>query len=455
MRKVLLALVVMALMVGMVSCSMDEYAKLGDMMGKMGNNVYGISANMTQVDNASNKMSESVKKEGGVVTVDLDKAAEIIDDIASIKNSAQKTEALKEQMQQPACSDEDAAELKAALDSKMSDLTSQLNALPAPSDPELQEIIDSVADTLANIQSNISEKPTKADLAAVAIINQLADTAKAAPTMDLGNTEALLETADKAFAAIDALKVVSEVSNVDLIGDLDLASLIASKGLAKDGEDDDSSKIFLPTVEKVVGLISKAGAFDSNKYNSFILQSKAIAASYDTAAWALNPYAFVKDGTNWFTNLDGLLDAGFKKGKEMSINDLTLYMVSFAFSTLDDLSKNDDALRAAYIQALTEFCAQFADMKKEGKLNWDSFSSLGEVFDASLATGKTYEDYDDLIDALLPKFAKAANTMGVILIQSDFQGIAGMLKSTIGEQSVGEYLTKTIDDALKEFKTSN
>ena len=65
MKKILLGLLVIAMVLALTACSQETYAKWAENMGKMGNNVYGIEANMADVDKATEAVSNSVS-----VTVD-------------------------------------------------------------------------------------------------------------------------------------------------------------------------------------------------------------------------------------------------------------------------------------------------------------------------------------------------------------------------------------------------
>ena len=98
-NKVLIGVLTVLLVIGMVSCSMDEYAKLGEAMGKMGNNVYGIEPNMQKVNETTKQFDDKVtRNEAGDVEVELVKPAGLISSVAEIKNSPKKIEELKEQL---------------------------------------------------------------------------------------------------------------------------------------------------------------------------------------------------------------------------------------------------------------------------------------------------------------------------------------------------------------------
>ena len=68
-------------------------------MNKMGNNIYGIKANMADVNKASSAVDSSVDSDGNV---DINKAADIMKLLDGIKKSEQKTDALREKLQEPA-----------------------------------------------------------------------------------------------------------------------------------------------------------------------------------------------------------------------------------------------------------------------------------------------------------------------------------------------------------------
>ena len=72
---------------------------MGERMNKMGNNIYGIKANMTEVNKASSAVDNSVDSEGNV---DINKAADIMKMLDGIKKSEQKTEALRQSLQESA-----------------------------------------------------------------------------------------------------------------------------------------------------------------------------------------------------------------------------------------------------------------------------------------------------------------------------------------------------------------
>ena len=116
MKKNLLGLLIIALAIGLTACSQEGYVKLAEKMGKMSENVYGIEANMSDVHNATGTVDSTVEitvgEDGKTSAVlKLDNAAQIMADVAKVKNSGQKTEALKTALSEPVVdpNDENAA----------------------------------------------------------------------------------------------------------------------------------------------------------------------------------------------------------------------------------------------------------------------------------------------------------------------------------------------------------
>ena len=122
MKKILLGLLIVALVLGLTACSPESYKELAEKMGGMKDNVFGIEANMADVNNATETVSASVavqKDESGNVTgatIDFAAAAKISESVATIKDSEQKTEALKEELAKPvAATEEEQTAIQTAL----------------------------------------------------------------------------------------------------------------------------------------------------------------------------------------------------------------------------------------------------------------------------------------------------------------------------------------------------
>ncbi|MCQ2411492.1 MAG: hypothetical protein MJ057_00875 [Sphaerochaetaceae bacterium] len=426
MKKGILVLIVVALVLGLTSCSQDVYSKLGDIMGKMGNNVYGISANMTQVQAATESLSGSVSDDG---SVDLDKAAEIISAVAEVKNSAQKTEALKEELSKPVTDDATtAAAVQTELQNKVSDVSSSLEAAIAAAPEEQKQLLEDVKAAIDAIE--ISDNPTMAELATVAVLNEIAKTASdvadkvAADSSSLldenGLTEEGMAIADSALGSLDTLKVVSEVANVDVLGDLNIAVLLSSfRDVSRDSDVETYMKSLSVTVAKLFSLMTKDGEFNEARYNSFIAQCKALKSCYDLAA---SPYtANAKKIADFDAVLTAQVDLGF------TVEDLASYIVFSAFTLADKIAP--EASKAVVEAFVTENKAALENFGSSVEFKLPNtndfmdavFEFVGGTFDPETA------GEDLLKSAIEGKLAKdglqIVGVSAVILVDSEYQSL--------------------------------
>lgn len=366
--KVLIGALAVLLAIGMVSCSMDEYAKLGEAMGKMGNNVYGIEPNMQEVNETTKKFDDSVTKTEGedgevVVEVKLVDSADLISSVAEIKNSTQKTEELKKQLDEPLAEDEKTAKkVQESLQSTMETIINDTKVdddLLEKADEKVKSAYESVTKALNDIKDNISENPTKADLAAVSIVNDLAETVrniaenpeqynKADNELD---TDKIIADANKALQALDALKVTSTAADLDILKDFNLASLFSSsnsgsKALEDESasqEDEDAMKKFMfSAIDSFTKMVCVDGKFNEVKYNRFIFQMRAIRTAYETTAWLVTPS--LRGYENQFAVVDAIINGKNIIGLDsFSANDLVLYAASVVFTECNKLQVKDDS----------------------------------------------------------------------------------------------------------------
>ncbi len=436
MKKGILVLIVVALVLGLTSCSQDVYSKLGDIMGKMGNNVYGISANMAQVQAATESLSGSVSDDG---SVDLDKAAGIISAVAGVKNSAQKTAALKEELAKPVTEDADtAAAVRTELKGKLSAVARDLDVAISAASGEQKQLLEDVQAALNALKDGISETPTMAELATVAVLNEMAKTASDVAEKDPsalldegGLTEEGMAIAESALGSLDTLKVVSEVANIDLLGDLNITALLGSLSRDVSRDSDDEAKFMAAvqvSVSKIFNLMTENGAFNENRYNSFIAQCKAIKSCYDLAA---APY------TTGVAKLEALddklealddkleaLDAILSKNVDLrfTIEDLVSYVVVSAFAEVDKLASD----------AAKTFVSEFVTVNKDALENFGSSVEFKLPNTDALVNAVFGESFNpetaakDLLAKLPSDALQILGTATVILVDAEYQSILNL-----------------------------
>lgn len=471
-NRVLIGVLTVILVIGMVSCSMDEYAKLGEAMGKMGNNVYGIEPNMQKVNETTKKFDDKVTKNEatGKVEVELVDPADLISSVAEIKNSTKKTEELKKQLDEPLAKDGVSGEeiqqsLQFTMEKIISDTKVEDDVL-ALADDKVKSAYESVTNALNDIKDSISDNPTKADLAAVSIVNDLANTVKnIAENPDQYNkadgeldTEKIIKDANKALQALDALKVTSTAADLDILKDFSFSSLVSSSGSGSKALSDDSSspkdedamrKFMISAIDSFTKMVSVDGKFDEVKYNRFIFQMRAIRTAYETTAWLVTPS--LAKGEDQFAVVDAIIDGKNIIGLDsFSANDLVLYAASVVFTECNKLPVKD-ASKLSFKDAVKAYMEKDASVLEDEDLA-KRFEDFEKFFnDVDLGKMEDYEDY------LRHSAVTAVNTAAVILVDSGFDlkiiEKAGF-KPEDGK-SYGEELKKAFENLKNELGKNN
>ena len=179
MRKIIYICIVAIALLCVTACSQDFYAGLGSAMGGMSGNIYGIKPDVRKAQASAALVSESiVRNADGSVTIDLAKAASITDNIADIKKSQQRSEALRTYLSEE-IPEEDAQAVSEALIAQMDELYVKL---------ENYQVSDSMVDVRQSLLGAISDiegslyyvdsftnttstrKPVMADIAVAALI---------------------------------------------------------------------------------------------------------------------------------------------------------------------------------------------------------------------------------------------------------------------------------------------
>ena len=409
MKKIALGLLVIAMFLCLTACSQDQYAKLGELMGKMSTNVYGLKPDMKDVDAATDKVDDTVTvDEKGAVTVEVksEDAKSIVDSVIAVKDSSSKREALQESLDEPILG-------KYATEQQKAEVKSQLTAqatgskIDTTSIPESKkDIAEAVNDALDLVESSLSENPTKAELATFATIKTLADAVK-------GDEAGFAEAGKK---AIDALTITAEAAGIDLFADADITDLInniTGRDISRDGDEEDLSK-WLPVVSRSVASVIRCmtdsdGKFSDQRYSKFILECRAIKAAFEIMAKAYSVPG----------NIDGILDKDIDCG--LTIESLGKYVMALLFVEMHDLSTD----------LLTEDVTIVPFIGKYVDGNYDALTDLANKYnelDDPTAEGSPY--YADLEHALIT----IANRIGIITIEyQDFDKVIEEVRKAFGD----------------------
>ena len=448
MKKILLGLLITALVLGLTSCAPESYKEMAEKMGKMSENVYGITANMAEVDNATAAVSASVavqKDENGAVTgatIDFAAAAKITESVASIKDSEQKTEALKTELAKPVASSEaEQTAVKTALTAKKTEMVETIAAIDTSALNDSQkEVIQSIQDTISSIQ--ISDNPTMAELTTVAVLSEMATTVQTVATAadpsvyvsGEGLTEAGLAIADTALSSLDTLKMTSEVAGMNLLGDVDIMDLMSSLTGGSKGINPEVQPYlvaFKAPVATITSLITSKNeegkyVFDGKKYDAVVAQARAIKMSYD-----LLSALYVKPAT--IEDIDAVLSKKMNHG--LVVDDLVRYIVALTFVSIDD-AKGKNALEE-FINATGIYDA-LMDIGNVEKLeafnNTQAPDGFGTIW-TNIQTSFMGEK------GLTPYALRSLSTLAILIVDTGYKDI---LSLGGGDGRVSTYFTKLL-----------
>ena len=437
MKKIAVVFLVIAAFLCLTACSQDQYAKLGELMGKMSGNVYGIKPNMKDVDAATDKVDGTVKVDDkGEVTVEVksDDARSIVDSVIAVKDSSTKKEALQESLGEPILG-------KDATDKQKAEVKSQLTAQAETSKidttgftPARKELADVVNGALAAVGASLSANPTKGELATFATLKTLADAVKEGKGY-----------ADAGKKAIDALTITAEAAGIDLFADANITDLINNimeRGISRDGEESGIAK-WLPVVSKsvtsIINCMTEDGRFSAQRYSKFIMECRTIRAAFEMMA---REYA-----------VEGDIDAILKKNIDLglTIESLGKYVMAVVFVEMNDLSTPEAGEEIAVVPFLNKYVTdnygKLTNLQEEYKNLPDPMADgspyAAEFEHAMVAIANKigivtteYKDFDKLIEEIRENLDKdgslskaAFNSLsvtGMILVDSEYTSILSM-----------------------------
>jgi len=343
MKKALIIFLAAAIILGLTACSQEELVSL---MGKMKYNIYGINPDVRISYEAASKVESAVTTDSdGNYVIDLDQAMALIDYIDQIKESPAKSEALKESLDK-VVSETDAAKVRTAL-------IDEASKIVVDDTSDLGKTMVEVRD--AYLESLEVHIPTYFDVFALSLINDLNDTIKG---YGADVTDKML--AEKGLSAVDAIKVVSDIGSVDILGNLDVSQFLGdSKDVAR--ADGNGMKAFASTVATIVELVTVNGKLDDALYCDFIFQAKILKVAYDMMV-----YPFRIDG-----GLASLLALDPEEYPTLStelgfvVDDLGRYVVCTTFTAMDRI---DNFLADSW----SEFLTVFIEDNYEGLMDFGS-----------------------------------------------------------------------------------
>ena len=313
MKKTFIVLAIIVSVLCLTACSEDFTSRLGDVMGRMGNNVYGIRPDLRIAEESAATVRSSITKDGdGKVSIDYTNISSIADTIGEIRESPQKTKALNDLLsaEVPA---EDAAGIRESLTEKVAELRTSIGNVSY--DDPLSGIKNALINALSVSASD--RAPVYSEVVMVSLLDRMV----AAVTADGPEDDGVSNVGKK---AVDTIKVVAQISTLDILADINVTGLVSSltgKDISRDGEGVNPvvANLLGKTVSKIVDIISTDGKFDQAKYDKFILQAQMLTAAYEMACSSYIPDEWSVE------SIMKIGDADIDNG--LTIEDLVLYLV--------------------------------------------------------------------------------------------------------------------------------
>ena len=359
-RITVVLLVVLALV--LTSCSQDSAANLGSLMGKMGNNVWGIKADLRKSEAAAEKV-DTIDSADKIQSTEA--ADELISTVKSIIGSDQNVEAFHEEMGKPAVIE------ATAFDDAVTSLSTKVTTLET-TQPQLAKAFESTINSFKNLDST---KLTKSDVVTVSLVNSLLEEA--------GSTTSTPETVvSKATDVLNVLKLTTGFSELNVIDDIDLSGIFSAMSSNKTNNkavsrDDDPNTLLLAlgkTLEKIANLITDDdGMFNNPKFRRFHMEAKAIKLAYEVA---MSPY--FAEGYNLGDTIKGVCNDNRPK-TEASLDDLVMYVCASVSCYVDNISKLSERFLTQYLSKTIIDALANADMTVLKEQAVDSMATVLEI----------------------------------------------------------------------------
>ncbi|MBR2281033.1 MAG: hypothetical protein IJ863_00260 [Spirochaetales bacterium] len=321
MKRVLTILVVITTLFCLTSCSDG----LSGLMGKMGNNIYGIKPDVRKANDTASKV-EATKQQDGTVSIDYTGVASIVDSIQDLKASDSNIATLKGLLSEPVFRNQ------ADIDALKTSLSDKSDAIADGIGEDATGVKKTIRDAAQAYAASLGDVPVKSDLAILAVIDRMAKSADELEGADL---------VDEGLKCVDALKLLTNVGEVDALGDSDIKNLIelfqkpksSSTSRAFSGEN--FTKTFDKSLKKIVKLVTNDDkTFDVNVYRDIVLESFAIKAAYDMVT---QDYEI-----DFLSLLMGLGSEGEAGTLGLKLEDLGTYLIC---STMVTMAEIDNCLQ--------------------------------------------------------------------------------------------------------------
>ena len=378
MKKHSVILILVVIVIALSSCSQE---KLGNFMGWMGNNVYGIKPDLRK----SNAAISIVDKISGTDSLDLSVSGELIESVSKFKSSQSSVDAFKDSMSKRVDTS------RAAFTVVKNDMDDKVRAIK--DDPSMDENAQNIMIVLEEVVNSMTDlvfdNPTRRDVVTVAMVNELVNDVYNSAMAGPINLEAI---SNKAAGVLDVLKLSADFSSLNIIGDIDMSGLIDSL-IGKKSIDRADSKVAVHiigrTVGKVTDLITASGSYDKTRYDRFMMEARSVMVAYEMT---FAPFVFVDDQLEMLSMLFGSApDFG------MEVDDFTTFLSTGLVSLIKKMENLPNGMWEEFLGNFLQGdnVVALSDLKNNGSLLKNPKESIpANSFYAYVADRFGIEDVD-------------------------------------------------------------
>ena len=450
MRKVRVAALILAVVVMvMTSCSQDAAAGLGKVMKWMGGNVYGIKPDLRRPNAAIATVDSIATDKDSLLNPDL--ASELIESISGFLGSVQSVDSfisnLDAVVSTPVSVFRDAvADLKETITPLKKDNSSRVKRLGTT----FEEVLTSFEGFCAEVGG--AQALTRRDIITLSLMNSLIQKISASVEKNTYEEEEK-DIAESANEVLSVLKVSTNYSSLNVVGDIDIIGLISSNSEEKAVERSTAANtlilVFGKTLGKLATFITENDGFSLVKYNRLHAESKSLRFCYE-----LSMIPFIKPNGE-SSIFKGIAESDIDYG--LTLDDLVMYLAA-SFSRMMDSHKFTDLWKTFLGRYLNDNnISALCDMENKANdlqnpLDFMKDLNLDDIAETlGLESGDALRKYIDIVY----DFSKRAGKDKDATMWDFIRALEGKTKEEMSDEEAKEVFDEFFHDlaseALEEF----
>ena len=338
MRKLrVAALILVALVMVLTSCSQDAAAGLGKAMKWMGGNVYGIKPDLRRPDAAIKTVESISADKESLLNTQL--ATELIDSVIGFSGSTQSVDSFISDL------DAKVSTPVSVFRETVDDLRDTVITVASSNNNRAGRIADIFSEVVKSLEGFCDEvggatELTRRDIVTFSLMNSLICEISESVENNKFESDEVNLAAD-ANKVLSVLKVSTNFSNLNVFGDIDVPGLLSAFSGEKSVERATATNalvsIFGKTLGKLASFTTENNGFSLVKYHRLHMESKSIRFCYEMAMLPR-----IKSSGNG-PNIFSVIDSDVKYG--MTLDDFVMYLAS-SFSRVMDSSEISSAWTA-------------------------------------------------------------------------------------------------------------